>query len=233
MMAKSRWRHNVMDIAAIVAVACLVILVFRELRSQPHKTPTTAYESEQVEDWGIVVEGRHQWGETAAPVTIVTFVDFECPACRDFALGVQSAVRAKYSSGELRIVIRHMPLSYHRLAFHAAKISECAAEQGRFFEIYELLFSKQDSLGLKSTASFATESGVSDVPAFEACVASDRVNSRIVLDLEAAELAGAKGTPTIVVNGLRLGRVPQRVQLEQIIDDAIEIANTQFPFDPR
>lgn len=163
----------------------------------------------------------HQWGDSAAPVTVVTFMDFECPACRDFALGTERIVRTKYPD-ELRIVIRHLPLAYHRFAFHAAKAAECAAEQGRFHEMYDVLFAKQDSLGLKSMESFARESTVSNITAFEQCMSSNRVEARIHSDIEAAESAGARGTPTIILNGLRLAQPPQPGELERLVDEVLE-----------
>ena len=212
-------RNVLMDLAAILAVACLAVLVFRGCGGRPGGVRALEV-AEPVQDWDALLDGGHHRGDSAAPVTIVTFVDFECPACREFALGAEQDIRAKYSSSDLRVVIRHMPLSYHRLAFHAAKASECAGEQARFQEFYHLLFRKQDSLGLKSFGSFAVESGVSDIVAFNRCTTSTRVDSRILADMEAADLAGAKGTPTIVVNGLRLARVPQTVELERMIDDA-------------
>ena len=218
-MNAKQTRKAIMDLAALLAVACLVVLVFQELRGRPEGTRALEV-PEPVQDWSALLDGGHHWGNAAAPVTMVTFVDFECPACRRFALDIEQDIRARYSLRDLRVVIRHKPLSYHRLAFHAAKASECAAEQGRFEEMYQLLFQKQDSLGLKSFGGFAAESGVPDIVAFERCTTSNRVDARILADIQAAERAGAKGTPTIILNGLRLPRIPREEELERMIENA-------------
>ena len=172
-----------MDVAALMAVACLIVLVFQEIRG-PSEGDRASAVPEPVQDWSGLLDGGHHWGDATAPVTMVIFVDFECPACRHFALDIEQVIRAKYSLRDLRVVIRHKPLSYHRLAFHAAKASECAAEQGRFEEMYQLLFRKQDSLGLKSFGGFAAESGVPDIVAFESCTTSKRVEARILADVQ-------------------------------------------------
>lgn len=204
-----------------MAVLCLVVLTIREFTgTSTANEPNPSMEQQEVDGWSTLVAAGHQWGDPAAPVTMVTFMDFECPACRDFALGTERIVRAKYPKS-LRIVIRHLPLAYHRLAFHAAKAAECADEQGRFHEMYDALFAKQDSLGLKSMESFAIESSVQSITAFEQCMSSSTVESRIQSDIEAARGAGARGTFTIILNGLRLARPPQPAELERLIADAL------------
>ena len=215
------FRQTAVDFAALLAVFCLVLLTIREFTgTSTANEPDLTEEHQEVADWSTLVATGHQWGNPAAPVIMVTFMDFECPACRDFALGTERIVRAKYPT-TLRTVIRHLPLAYHRFAFHAAKAAECADEQGRFHEMYDALFAKQDSLGLKSMESFAIESRVPRITEFEQCMSSSTVESRIHADIEAAESAGARGTPTVILNGLRLARPPPPAELERLIADAL------------
>ena len=173
-----------------------------------------------VEDWRTLADGGHAWGSRDAKVVIVSFFDFECGACRRFALGAERTVKGLFGD-RISVVVRHLPLSYHRLAFPAAKASECAADQGRFEEIYELLFRKQDSLGIKSLTSFAREGGVRDLQAFESCMSSPHVEDRISFDKEAAKLAGARATPTVIINGLRLAQSPTIEELVSIVRNSL------------
>ena len=240
------FRQTAVDFAALVAVFCLVLLTIREFTgTSTANEPDLTEEHQEVADWSTLVATGHQWGNPAAPVIMVTFMDFECPACRDFALGTERIVRAKYPT-TLRTVIRHLPLAYHRFAFHAAKAAECADEQGRFHEMYDALFAKQDSLGLKSMESSLglksmesrnecqgeywgwgdlsqppRASRVPRITEFEQCMSSSTVESRIHADIEAAESAGARGTPTVILNGLRLARPPPPAELERLIADAL------------
>ncbi|MCY4398297.1 MAG: thioredoxin domain-containing protein [Gemmatimonadetes bacterium] len=215
-------RDRIMDGAALIAVVCLMILVARELTSEHGRPVGNLVESpEQVEGWEALGTRGHQWGDSAAPVTVITFIDFECPACRDFALGPEHEIRALYPK-EVRFIVRHLPLSYHRLAFHAAKASECAAQQDRFHAMYWTLFSKQDSLGIKDLASYAVESDVTDLGTFRQCMSSNEVEAQITSDIKAAESARAQGTPTIIVNGLRLAGVPTVDEFEELILVALD-----------
>ena len=88
--------------------------------------------------------------------------------------------------------------------------------------MYDLLFEKQDSLGVKSFTSFASESGVADLLSFERCVSEDEVHTRIAEDIEAGETAGVNGTPTIVVNGLRLDEPPDGGELARLVEVELE-----------
>lgn len=87
--------------------------------------------------------------------------------------------------------------------------------------MYELLFEKQDSLALKTWRSYADEAGVQDLDAFDLCMESHTVDARIEADRAAAHVAGALGTPTVLVNGLRLGGVPSRKDLDDAISTAL------------
>ena len=130
-------------------------------------------------------------------------------------------IKAQYPRS-IRWVVRHFPLEYHRLAYQAAKAAECAARQGGFHDMYELLFEKQDSIGIKSFDSFAIEIGIADLPLFIRCLSTDDVESNIEDDIRAAETAGALGTPTVIVNGLRLGGTPDASGLQRLVEEELE-----------
>jgi protein-disulfide isomerase len=134
-------------------------------------------------------------------VTIVEFGDFECPACRVFAVKVVPAI-LRHFPAQVAILFRNWPLPQHRFAYLAARAAECAGEQGKFEPLHDLLYSKQDSIGLKSFASFARESGVGDTVAFQACLVRAAPVPAIEADVAEAHRIHSPGTPTIVVNGL-------------------------------
>jgi protein-disulfide isomerase len=189
--------------AVVVAVVVVIFAVRREFypRAQPRAEPIT--EPIPVENWGELIASGHAVGPPDAPVTILVFADFECVACRSFAEGPLREIRERYADS-VRVIHRHWPLPYHRFAYPAARASECAAAQGRFWAFHDLLYEKQDSLGLKSFSDFAVESGVSDIPMFEACNSRTEPIASITSDSSAVRGIGGTGTPTVLVNGLRL-----------------------------
>jgi protein-disulfide isomerase len=148
-------------------------------------------------------------------VTIVELGDFECPVCRSFHADVRT-VREQFPL-DVSLVFVHFPLSIHRFAIPAAKAAECAYEQGKFAPFHELLFDKQDSLGLKPWTSYALEAGVEDSAEFSACVSSNRQFPRIEAGIAAAREIKARGTPTIFLNGWRLFHTPSATELSEIV----------------
>jgi len=122
--------------------------------------------------------------------------------------------------GKVTHMVIHFPMSMHRYAYTAARLAECAQAQGKFTEMHDLLFAKQDSIGIKSWQSYASESGMTDSGATARCVGD---TSRVEA-IEAALRAGAKaritGTPVMFINGWRFqGSMPESTLVAAI--DAI------------
>ena len=208
----------VTGIMALCALTVTGLIINREVSPPPWppKPGVVALSSHVVEQREEIEKGGHRLGSSSAPVTLAVFSDFECPACGYFANGVLGAIRAQFQDS-IAIVIRHLPISYHRFAYPAARASECAASQGRFEEFYELVFRKQDSLGLKSFWSYAEESGVRDSAAFNRCNETPGALPQIDADAALARRAGATGTPTILIDGQLFSSVPDSAELAQAI----------------
>lgn len=146
-------------------------------------------------------ERDHIRGPVDARVTLVEYLDFECPFCAK-ATGVAKELRLHFGD-DLRHVVRHLPLpDVHPHAALAAVAAEAAARQGRFWEMHDLLFTRQDRLGREHLVGYAGELGM-DVDAFVADLDDPTVADRVREDVLSAEAGGARGTPTFFVGGLR------------------------------
>ncbi|AFM15251.1 sodium/proton antiporter, NhaA family [Mycolicibacterium chubuense NBB4] len=144
------------------------------------------------------VRGRHD-----APLTLVEYGDFECPFCSR-ATGAIDEVRTHFGD-ELRYVWRHFPLERaHPRAFDAARASEAAALQGRFWEMAHELFAHQDDLEWSDMYRYAVAAGC-DIEQFDQDVRvhSSGVLHRVQDDAEDAEEMDLNATPTLFVNGKR------------------------------
>lgn len=214
------------QVMLVVALLCGVtatgIMVRREFfpGSRPGSSDATPV---TIKDWAKYAAAGHRMGPVDAPVTIIEFADFECPVCKVFTLGALKAILEKYPT-EVAVVFRHWPLEYHRFAYPTARAAECAGAQGRFEQFHDLAYQHQDSLGLKSYESFARESGVADIRAFEECNRSSDPVPSIEADAKAAKDIGGRGTPTIVINGQRLAGAPDSASFERFVRDAIAAA---------
>lgn len=146
-------------------------------------------------------ERDHIRGPVDAPLSIVEYGDFECPFCSR-ATGSVDEVIAHYGD-ELRYVWRHLPLTrYHPHAVPAARASEAAAMQGRFFEYGRVLFANQDHLDAEDLIGYAREIGL-DVDRFEKDARSPYVINRVKDDAMDTEVMDVHATPTFFVNGKR------------------------------
>jgi Na+/H+ antiporter NhaA len=145
----------------------------------------------------------HFRGDPDAPLTLVEYGDFECPFCSR-ATGAIDEVRAHFGDG-LRYVWRHLPLErVHPRAFDAARASEAAALQGKFFEMGHELFGHQDDLEWSDMYRYAVAIGC-DIERFDQDVRvhSSKVLHRVQDDAQDAELMDLNSTPTFFVNGKR------------------------------
>ena len=149
-----------------------------------------------------VDSGRdHIRGRADAPLTLVEYGDFECPFCSR-ATGSIDEVRAHFGD-ELCYVWRHLPLErVHPRARDAARASEAAALQGRFFEMGTKMFEFQDYLEWQDIYRYADQVGC-DIAEFDENLHSPKVLHRVDDDAQDAEVMDLNGTPTFFINGIR------------------------------
>ena len=151
---------------------------------------------------------RHSLGDPAAPLVVVEHADFECPYCAAAAPVLRRLVDG--SDGRVRLVFRHLPLfTRHPFALTAALASEAAAEQGRFWELHDELFAHQGELTDAHLVAHAARAGVPE-PELVVGEHAQRHRPAVEADYADAGAAGARGTPTLFVDGrLYTGRVEE------------------------
>jgi protein-disulfide isomerase len=160
-------------------------------------------------------------GPADAVVTIVEFGDFQCRFCASSSRTLE-VLRAKYGD-RLRVAFRHLPLQFHDQARTAAEASMFAAAQGRFWPMYDRLFSLPQPLKADAIRQAALDSGV-DLTGFEAAMQAHTWARMVDDDLAHAREVDARGTPTFYVNGTRLvGSQPVNA-FERVIDAELKIA---------
>jgi len=157
-------------------------------------------------------------GNPKAPVVVYEMADFQCPACREFALTTLPTLDRDFvQSGKVRWVFVNFPLtSIHKNAVAAAQVAMCAARQNRFWPVHDLLYRHQpewapldnpDSALLK----LADSAGVKH-DSLAACVSSHATVEAIQQDAQGSVRAGANATPSFYVEGgLASGAIPAPV----------------------
>jgi protein-disulfide isomerase len=150
----------------------------------------------------ISVDDDPAQGKATAPVTIVMFTDFQCPACAATHPALKK-VLAEYVD-KVRFVVRDFPLmQIHENAFQAAVAANAANAQGKFYEYVEVLYKNQNALDAASLKKYAADLGLNPKQ-FELDLASQKNADEVLKDLEDGKRYGISGTPTVFVNGVKV-----------------------------
>jgi len=146
----------------------------------------------------IPVAGAPVKGPEDARITLVEFSDFECPYCAAAVREVDS-IMAAYPK-DVKLIYKQFPLSMHPHAEFAAEASLAAREQGKFWEMYELLFKNSRTLTLNGIFAMAKELGL-DMDKFKADLDSAKFKKEVEKDIADGEAANVYGTPAFYING--------------------------------
>jgi protein-disulfide isomerase len=211
---------------ATITVAALVVtvaVVRREL-SGPRlfAVATDTSPPQYVENWQQLGRSGRWIGDSNARIRIVEFADFECPFCAQFFERVHQ-LQSELGS-DVGVLFVHYPLTGHRFAQPAARAAECAAHQGRFAQMHNALFAKQDSFGLRSWSAYATDAGLTDMAEFGRCVAGTAPLDEVSVGLAAGKRLQVHGTPTVIINGWRYAVAPFD-SLRQVAEATLRMAH--------
>lgn len=159
---------------------------------------------------GTTSEGFYYKGSNDAPVTIVEYSDFQCPACAFHNQNLTPILRSDYiDTGKVRLIFHDFPLQMHPFAPKAAESARCAGEQGKFWDMHDALFGNQEEWSAASNPveshfpKYAEEIGL-DVDAFSACVNGNIYSEQIAQAYQSSVMAGINQTPTFVVDGTKV-----------------------------
>lgn len=164
---------------------------------QATNTPAAQPTAPPIGKFRPVDDTDHIRGPQDAKITIIEYSDLECPFCKRFHETLKQVLE-EYPN-DVRWVYRHAPLAQlHQKAEAEANASECAAEQGKFWEFTDLVFERtqgNDSLDLDTLPNIARDAGVANIAQFQSCVDSEKYAEKVQAHLADAQVAGLRGTP--------------------------------------
>jgi len=145
-------------------------------------------------------------GNANSSILVEEFADLQCPACRGAHTQIVQPLLTKYGQN-IRYEFRHFPLSQiHAFAQEAAEASECAADQGKFWEFVNDTYENQELLSRDDIITRAEKIGVSDMDLFRRCVQSRIKRDAVLNEYKDGHGRGVRGTPTFFVSGERVAR---------------------------
>jgi protein-disulfide isomerase len=204
-------------------VAALVILMFFGVSGGTNINPP--FEVGVVHPLDNVEGLTAQAGNASSSVIIVEYSDFECPACRTY-YSVMKQLMVEFG-GQVAFVYRNFPLTeIHANAEFAARAAQAAGKQGKFWQMHNLLFEKQDEWAKSANVepmfeSYATLIGLS-VEQFRTDWASKEVKDFVKAQRASAIKLGLQGTPTFFVNGKKIENPSSVEVFRTIIKEAIK-----------
>ncbi len=215
-LKEMRGNQNVKDdgsplytILAVLALAVVALIIYFNFFSTA--SPSTI-------DQSSFEKAEHRRGNPNALVTVVEFADFQCPAC-GFAFTQFEKLVPEYKD-RVEFVFMHYPLSgLHPFAYKAAEAVECASEQGKFWEMHDLMFAGQDKLQVSDLKGYALELGL-DVSQFGQCLDSGKYSSKVAVDQSIGNSLGVSSTPTFFVNGEKYNNLTYE-QWKNVLDSKL------------
>ena len=159
--------------------------------------PANAMQQNNIKDVVFEIGGNPVLGSDKAKLIMVEFTDYECPFCSRYVNDTFPQILKEYVDKDiLRYAVVDQPLPIHPKAEKAAQAAHCASDQGKFWEIHELMMSKQDSLGDLSSYANMLEMNISG---FEDCLATGKYREAVNSNMELARKLGINGVPGFVI----------------------------------
>jgi len=157
-------------------------------------------------------------GNENAPVTIIEYSDFECPFCARFYRDTFGQIEEEYiETGKVKVIFKHFPLGFHANAQKAAESAECASEQGKFWEMHDILFEKGVSGGISTFKTYAKDIGL-DTSSFDECLDSGKMEDTVKANIKEGKNNGISGTPAFIINGKTISGAQPFSKFKQVID---------------
>jgi len=177
------------------------------------------------------VEGAPFMGKYDAPVTLMEFSDYQCPFCsRHYRETMPTLVKDYVETGKLRFVMRENPIqSIHSRAMPASLAALCANDQGKYWEMHNIMFEHQRELTDENLKSYAATIGLNTAE-FDSCFDSKKYEKTVNDDLKDGRDLGIRGTPGFVV-GLTDPKDPNTVNFTIFLNGAKPLAEFKDAID--
>jgi protein-disulfide isomerase len=204
------------------SVGLIVVLLFGYYFYSTSINPEVATNTTPV----VITQTDHVRGAKDGKVTLVEFGDFQCPACAAF----EPIIRQVMTDNKdiLKFSFRHFPLTQiHKNALLAAKASEAAGLQGKFWEMHDILYDKQDEWGEALNARdfimlYANTIKV-DIKKFSNDIEDKKLEDKILAEFKEGVKLGVQGTPTFFLNGKKIENNPRNLaEFNKLIKEAVK-----------
>jgi protein-disulfide isomerase len=152
-------------------------------------------------------------------VTIVEFSDFQCPFCSKFTDMLHEVLKDPAYAKDVRVVFKQFPLPMHKDAALGSEAALAAGDQGKFWEMHDLLFKNQKAMTRADVEKYAEQIGL-DLAKFKEALDKGTHKAKVQADMDMGKQFGVRGTPSFFINGKWQRGAPRAIEgLKKLIDD--------------
>ena len=203
-------------------IRCLLLItVFSGSHAYTQLQPSSSHtkDASPKKAAGQAIAVKADWREqltrnVGAPVKIMEFFDYQCPYCGSTIPALHETL--KNNSGQVQLILKHNPLAIHPDSMLAHQAALAAGEQGRFWEMHDLLFAHQRKLKLPDLLDYARQLHL-NLPLFQKRLESGYYKAAVEQDIALADALGVDGTPTFFINGQKLIGAQSAARLQSAI----------------
>lgn len=157
------------------------------------------------------------WGNKDAPYTLIAFVDYQCPFCNDVYKNLKELEKDYIATGKVKVIFRDFPLKMHSNAKIFASAVECARQQGKFWEMADLVF-ESNNKSEEAAVDGWVETLKLNKENFTACIDDSLTDKAIEKDMEEAKSYMVRGTPALFINNIFYRGTQSVSTLKDILD---------------
>ncbi len=139
------------------------------------------------------------WGSKNAPTTLVAFVDYQCPYCKDLYGNLKKIEKDYIETGKVKVIFRDLPLRMHKNARQLAAAVECARKEGKFWEMADRVLTSKEKFDSTMLTQWANQLGLDPV-AIENCTGNPKILDEVLVDIKEARSRKLTGTPAVFIN---------------------------------
>ncbi|MEJ8566789.1 DsbA family protein [Elongatibacter sediminis] len=172
----------------------------RKLLEEGARPAPSAPQAPTFQEREVSIRGASVKGDPEAALTLIEYSDYQCPFCSRHARQTMPQLLENYiEQGKVKFVMREFPIAgLHPRAPAAAQAALCARDQGRYWEMHDILFANQRQMSDENLQDYAEEIGL-EASAFSACLESDKYMAQVEADIEEGKSMGVRGTPSFVL----------------------------------
>jgi len=220
---------NTKLIAGSIIIAAIIIggaVLYKPGQGVANRPSETANASDVINPVAPSIDDDFVLGDSEAPVTMIVFGDYQCPYCKKMFDETETKIRTKYvDTGMVQMVYRDYPLdSIHPFARKAAEASQCAGDQGSYWQYHDALFAKQAEIPALNFTELAVSMKL-DGTIFDECLSSGKFTAEVEKDSQDGQALGIEGTPASYINGTLIPGAYPYETFEQVIEAALKSAD--------